>query len=332
MEDSSRVLQKIKQLTTGTGIYQHGKLDKSDPIFGYALEDQARALIIAHEFGAKDLEEIYLSFIIRARNKDVFLNQYYYEDGRGFIEDTTPLTVLDRQETYGIALWALFSTNNFQNNKIKFLTDQICANTRLWVSPRAIAFALLGFSHLPISLPEQELVEKMCSLYRQVATKDWQWFENYLVYANAILPWAMWEIAISRKGEQTREIAEKSTRFLLETCQVNGIPCPIGNNNWYTKGGERAIYDQQPIDPAYMVCCLEKAFEATGNKYYLDWAEKWWKWFFGNNLNKTPVVTNDFSCYDGLSKEGLNKNQGAESNICFLLAYLAAKRLGIADL
>ncbi len=119
MENTLPPLDKIRQLTSKVGIYQHGALDQPTPVFGYALEDQARALIIAHEFGAKDLEEIYLNFIIRGRSKDVFLNQYYYEDKRGFIEDITPLTVLDRQEAYGITLWALFSTNNFQNEKIK---------------------------------------------------------------------------------------------------------------------------------------------------------------------------------------------------------------------
>ena len=38
-------LKKIKLLTTNTGIYQHGKLNKPNPEFGYAIEDQARALI-----------------------------------------------------------------------------------------------------------------------------------------------------------------------------------------------------------------------------------------------------------------------------------------------
>lgn len=327
---NSSLLQKIKQLTTGVGIYQHGKLAQPDPSFGYALEDQARALIVAHQFREKDLEKIYLNFIIKARNKDTFLNQYYYEDKRGFVEDITPLTVLDRQEAYGITLWALFSTNNFQDKEMKPLVDQVCANAHLWVSPRAIAAALLGLSSLSIQNSlEKELVEKMHSLYSKVATGSWQWFENYLTYANAILPWACWEISLSRKDKEMEKIAVLTTNFLIDACQTKGVPTPIGNQGWYKKGGEKALFEQQPIDVAYMVCCLEKAFLATKNQFYLDWAKKWWKWFWGNNINKIPLIDNKYGCYDGLTKEGVNLNQGAESNICFLMANLVAKRLNL---
>ncbi len=320
-------LFKIRQLTSEIGIYQFGNGEVPDPRHGFALEDQARALIVAHQLGAQDLEKIYLDFIIKARNKDTILNQYYYDDKRGFVEDITPLTVLDRQEAYGITLWALFSTNNFQNNEIKFLTDQICANARLWVSPRAIATALLGLCHLRQSHLEEELIEKIVQLYRKVAIGDWQWFENYLTYANAILPWACWEIYLSRKDKEAGEIAETTTKFLINTCQINEIPVPIGNKDWYKKGREKSVFDQQPIDAAYTVCCLEKAYLATKDKYYLDWAKKWWDWFFGNNIKNAKMVTDSFSCYDGLTKEGPNKNQGAESNICFIMAFLAAQRM-----
>jgi len=325
---NSSLLQKIKQLTTDVGIYQHDTRGQPDPSFGYALEDQARALIIAHEFGDKDLEEIYFNFIIKAQNKNTFLNQYYYEDQRGFVNDITPSTVLDRQEAYGITLWALLSTNYFQDKKIKTLVDQVCVNARLWVSPRAIAAALLGLVSLPTpSSLEKELAEKMRYFYEQTATQNWQWFENYLTYANAILPWALWETILKRNNNSLLPIAEKSTNFLIENCQIDGIPSPVGSQGWYSKGGKKPLFDQQPIEAAYMVCCLEKAYLSTKDQFYLKWAEKWWKWFWGNNINKIPLIDKNNACYDSLNKEGTSLNQGAESNICFLMASLAAKRL-----
>lgn len=330
MKNTPLLLKKLRQLTTKTGIYQHGKLKEPDPTFGYALEDQARALIVAHEFGAKDLEEIYLNFIIKAQNKNTFLNQYYYEDQRGFVEDITPTTVLDRQEAYGITLWALLSTNDFQNEEIKVSFDQICTNAYSWISPRAIAAALIGLASLSSQNSlEKGLVEKLKSFYKSVAIEDWQWFENYLTYANAILPWACWEISLSRNDKDIERIAEATTKFLIETCQVQGVPAPIGNQNWYKKGEKKALFDQQPIDAAYMVCCLEKAYLYTKDQFYLNWAEKWWKWFWGNNINKISLIDKDYACHDSLNKEGINLNQGAESNICFLMAGLAAKRLGM---
>ena len=99
---------------------------------------------------------------------------------------------------------------------------------------------------------------------------------------------------------------------------------------WYTRDSNKALFDQQPIDSGYMVCCLEKAYYATKDKTYLYWAEKWYRWFLSNNINNTSLIDENFACYDALTPEGVNLNQGAESNICFLMAYLAAKRLGFS--
>jgi len=80
-----------------------------------------------------------------------------------------------------------------------------------------------------------------------------------------------------------------------------------------------------------MVCCLEKAYYSTDDKKYLILAKEWYNWFFGNNIKKLPVVdiNDSVSCYDSLTQEGLNFNLGAESNICFVMANLAANRLKI---
>ena len=40
------------------------------------------------------------------------------------------------------------------------------------------------------------------------------------------------------------------------------------------------------------------------------------------------MLDENWACYDALTPHGVNLNQGAESNICFLMAYLAAKRMG----
>jgi len=328
MKNDFSPLSKIKQLTTSLGIYQHGRLNSPDPKFGYALEDQARALIVAHEFRDRGLEKIYLKFIIRAKKPNGLLYHYYYEDGRGFEEDRFSSMATSRQEAYGTTLWALIVTNNYKNEQTEGIVGTLKEQARLWTSLRAIAAALIGLTHLPAqTLLENELIQKLHSSFRQTATNEWVWFENYLVYANAILPWAIWEVGIKRKDTFSLEVAEKSTRFLLNTCQINSIPAPIGNREWFKRDGKKATYDQQPIDAAYMVCCLEKAFLATKNNLYFEWAKKWWQWFWGNNLQRVALVENNWACFDALTHEGPNLNQGAEANICFLMAYLAAKRL-----
>lgn len=321
-------LFKIRQLTSEIGIYQFGNGEVPDPRHGFALEDQARALIVTHKFNEERLENIYVNFILASFRKDGYFNQFYYEDSRGFVEDPTPITVEDKEEAYGATLWALLSTNHCELDKIKPLISQLKKLAENFSYPRAIANSLLGLCSLPEATDlENELIDRLLEYYRKTITPDWHWFENHLTYANAILPWACWEIFLKRNNSEAKKVAEEATNFLIEQCQINGIPSPIGNKNWFKKDGNKAIFDQQPIDVAYMICCLEKAFEATKNVFYLDWAKKWWGWFLGENIKKTSLITSKYACYDSLTPNGVNLNQGAESNICFIMAFLAAQRM-----
>ena len=233
------------------------------------------------------------------------------------------------KEAYGITLWSLLATKNNKDDDIKKIIKNLIKDAHNWTSPRAISAALLGLLNLDYQCSlENELKVKLHNFYFETHSDNWIWFENYLVYANAIIPWALWEIYLKRKCKTSFEIAKKTTEFLINNCQENNIPSPIGNKGWYLRGSNKALFDQQPIDPGYMVCCLEKAYYATKDNIYLDWAEKWYKWFWGNNIKNISLIDKNFACYDALTPEGVNLNQGAESNICFLMAYLAAKRLG----
>lgn len=324
-------LKKIRLMTSSVGIYQHGKLNKPNPAFGYAIEDQARALIVAHEFQDKNLSNIYLNFILKAQRKDGLLYHFYYDNnGTGSFKDKENNAKTNVKEAYGLTLWSLLKIKNKQDGDINKVILNLIKDARSWTSPRAMSAALLGLLNLdcPESL-ENELKLKLHNFYFETCSDNWAWFENYLVYANAIIPWALWEIYLKRKCKTSFEIAKKTTEFLIKNCQENGIPSPIGNRGWYRKDNTKALFDQQPIDAAYMVCCLEKAYRATGDNFYLNWADKWFRWFYGNNINNTSLIDKNLACYDGLEQEGVNLNQGAESNICFLMAYLAAKRLGI---
>lgn len=324
-------------MTSDIGIYQHGKLNKPNPEFGYAIEDQARALIVVSEFKDEKLQNIYLNFIKNAQRKDGLLHHFYFynnsksfTNGKGLFKSKEYNSKSNVKEAYGLTLWSLLTTNISKDSKLKKIIKNLIKDSHSWTSPRAISSALLGLINLDHqdSL-ENELKTKLHNFYFSSYSDNWDWFEDYLVYANAIIPWTLWEIYLKRKCNKSFTIAKKTTEFLIKNCQENNVPSPIGNNGWYLRGKNKALFDQQPIDAGYMVCCLEKAYYATKDSFYLNWAEKWYKWFWGNNIKNVILIDKDFACYDGLNPEGVNLNQGAESNICFLLAYLAARRLGI---
>ena len=330
-------LKKLRSITSDIGVYQHGKLNKPNPEFGYAIEDQARALIVVNGFKDKKLQKIYLNFIRSARRQDGLLYHFYFyndstdlTNGGGVFKSEEYNSKSNIKEAYGLTLWSLLATNINRDNDLKDIIKKLIEDSHNWTSPRAVSSALLGLTNLDHedSL-ENKIKTKLFNHYLDSRSDDWEWFENYLVYANAIIPWALWEVYLKRKCKTSFEIAKKTTDFLIANCQENNFPAPIGCNGWYIRGKNKALFDQQPIDAGYMVCCLEKAYCATKDSFYLTWAKKWYKWFWGYNIKDTSLIDENFACYDGLSPEGVNLNQGAESNICFLMAYLAARRLGI---
>jgi len=102
----------------------------------------------------------------------------------------------------------------------------------------------------------------------------------------------------------------------------------IGCNGWYPKGGEKARFDQQPIDAAVMVRMFRAAFDATDDASYLDLKRKAFNWFLGENDGHAALF--DFAskgCFDGLMADGVNANQGAESLISYTMAHLSIEEL-----
>lgn len=327
--ESKDPLLKIKQLTTSLGIYQFGAKDKPDPLFGYALDDQARALIVAHGFNNTELKNIYKNYIIKSKRADGLLYQFMDKDGN-FTDNGSEKDTKSSQDAYGETIWAILKTNSEANPEIKIILDNLLSYAKNWRSLRPISYALLGLTNLlQPTILEQNFTQILIESFNSNSGQSWQWFEKQLTYANPVIPWALWKIFIARKDEAAKKVADETTRFLIETCNINGIPFPVGNKGWYEKNQGKEIYDQQPIDASYMVCCLEKAYQVTNDRYYFEWAKKWWGWFWGNNTQKIPLIDDNFVCYDGLMPHGVNLNQSAESNICFLMAYLSAKRMAL---
>jgi len=124
------------------------------------------------------------------------------------------------------------------------------------------------------------------------------------------------------------DAAEESMDFLLETQIVNGVFVPIGNDGWFKRGGKRALHDQQPLEASGMVEAAIDAYYATGDSAYLKVADSVFGWFLGKNTeNATLYNPETGGCYDGLCRNSINLNQGAESSVSYLLARLKLEEL-----
>ncbi|MCM8818502.1 MAG: glycosyl transferase, partial [Candidatus Omnitrophica bacterium] len=169
----------------------------------------------------------------------------------------------------------------------------------------------------------KKLADKMVENYLSASDENWKWFENIITYENAKLPLGLFYAYEIIEDEKYFRIGIEALNFLIDLTIIENRFIPIGNNGWYVKNGKRAYYDQQPIETSCMIEALKKAEKLTGNEKYGNLALIVFDWFLGRNTKGEMLydpVTG--GCYDGLTKSGPNRNQGAESTIAYLLARL----------
>ncbi|MFH1225931.1 MAG: hypothetical protein V1684_01425, partial [bacterium] len=202
-------------------------------------------------------------------------------------------------------------------------------------SPRAVAFAIIGLYFINKNKPDEQTVnslknfaDHLCELYQNQAMAEWQWFEPYLTYSNSKLSEALYYAYLATKNKKYLSLAETSLNFLMSIYFTNGSFTPIGQNGWYYKKGKRAYFDQQPEDAGSMVETLVVAYQATKKELYKTKAHRAFKWFLGHN-DLQQMMYNEITggCRDGLGKNSLNLNEGAESTIAYLLARLTLEKL-----
>ena len=339
-------IEGIKLFRDETGILQHSKFGIIDRRHGYSTDDNTRALIAAvrhhKRYGGKasvDLAKKYLEFLL-----------FMHVNGEGFHNllsyDKRYLDEVGTEDSIGHALWATGYTINSGVPRMlkqlsRLLFDESLPKARSFTSPRAIAFTLLGLCDYYKAFPEDPNLEKdirtfvnfLVDRYNDNAEKDWLWFEEYMTYANPRLPQAMIETGFQLEDDSLKSIGRESLDFLIETQFIDGVFQPIGTNGWYRKGKNRAYYDQQPIEASCMVeACITASRLFRVNLYRLR-AREAFEWFHGkNSLGLNLVDKDNFTCFDGLTPEGLNQNKGAESTISYLLAELSMRENGLVNL
>jgi hypothetical protein len=165
-------------------------------------------------------------------------------------------------------------------------------------------------------------------LFENNATDDWPWIENIVTYANAKLSHAL---LLSGQWMQRGDMVEmglRSLEWLKEIQFKDGHFSPIGNDGWFTKKGNRAMFDQQPIEAHAMIEACREAFNVTQEKKWNDIAVKCFRWFLGENDLKVSLYDpSTGGCRDGLTPDGANQNEGAESTLAWLLSLIELHQL-----
>jgi hypothetical protein len=205
-------------------------------------------------------------------------------------------------------------------------------------SPRAWAYALLGIQEYLHSFSGDRdaqkirsvLARRLLEMYESIRSPDWKWYEDVLAYGNARLPQAMLLVGAACSDDRMVSVGLETLDWLLKTqhCETNGHFVPIGSNGFYRKGGEKARFDQQPIEAAGAVSACLQAYRVTGDGHWRGEAKSAFNWFLGHNDLQLPVYDSATGgCRDGLHPDRANENQGAESTLSFLMALLEVRSL-----
>ncbi len=343
-EDTTEKFPKIKlnhlrNMTDEFGIIQFSKNAVPDKTSGYTLDDNARALIVAvlHDNlfktgSSSQLAEIYLNFLKNAQEEDGHFKNNHF-NANEFLDSYS-------EDSFGRAMWALgYTIEKSRNSGIIEIAKNIFSKsfnkTGHFRSPRANAYALIGLCHYYKTCPDEKVLKKiietadyLAELYERESANSWQWFEQYLTYSNAKLPESMFFAYEATKNEKYLEIGKKTLDFLSNLVFVEGQLSPIGQSGWYKRNGERAFFDQQPLDACSMTMAYLTAYNITHEKEYYGSAVLAFNWFLGKNHLK-QMIYNEITggCHDGLGKYSINLNQGAESTISYLMARLFLEEL-----
>ena len=322
-------LSHLKSLTDDVGIIQHTKFDIPDRKNGYALDDQARALIATILLGENRLAHIYLSFLYHSQTEDGLFSTFMDYDRKFSNINSTKLNV-GISDAFALSFWALTvvkkqkkgsSLDDLASTMLEKTLDHLLQNDSL----RILAYTILGLS----TLKDKGRLEKACKLiidkyWNNNATINWRWYEDRLTYANGVVPYSLIKANEILKNPEIEEIIIDSSNFLEKESRIGNYLAPIGTFGWYIRGENKALFDQQCIDVAFMVLMNNALFQMTKDKKYKKLAEMWFKWFTGNNVHEMNLYEEKTGrVYDGLTYKSVNKNTGAESIVVYLLATLS---------
>jgi len=329
-------LGHIRRLTDDTGIVQHAKYGIPNLKEGYCLDDNARALIMAlmafEQYKSKealDLLPIYLSYIQYMQKEDGNFRNFL-SFNRNYLDE------VGSEDSFGRTIWSLGYLINFApNNSYKeFATELFLKSVPHFGQLehlRGIANTMIGVNHYlkanghhtSVVAELNQLATPLIEAYKNNKDENWNWFEQKMTYDNALLPLALlchYEIS---GDKQSLDIALESLEFLTEKTLSFGFLNPVGNDGWLEKNQPMALYDQQAIETMAMVLVYFKAYEVTKDEKYMRNLYQSYQWFLGENSLNLPLYDHETKgCADGLQNFSVNRNQGAESTLAYLISHL----------
>ncbi len=338
-------LDHLLTMSDHSGIFQHAIYNVPNFHEGYCTDDNARAFIFTVLLAelrppTPELERLAsgsLAFLWYAFDGNTCRFRNFMSYSRQWLE------LHGSEDSHARALWAVAtalgrSPNAGHRNLCALLFQRGLPPVARFSSPRAWAFTLIAIHEYLRTLSGDRVVAQMretlttllVGLYRANATPDWSWFERIATYDNAKLSHALILSGYWTSQGETLAIGLDSLRWLLEAQTApDGHFAPIGCHGFWPHGGEKARFDQQPLEAHAMISACLEAFSVTRDPFWRVAARRCFDWFLGRNDLGQPLYDESTGgCRDALLQDHLNQNQGAESSLAYALSWVELRRAG----
>ena len=319
-------------MTDERGTFEHALFSEPRPEHGYCTDDMARVLVVAtrerdHVVPMRNLAMISLRFLHQAldsqgkcRNR---MNQ------AGVWEDPPAL-----DDCWGRTIWGLgTAASRSDDDEIRLVSLQELHRGMRQRSPwpRAMAFAALGATELLSVRPDDMLARSLLSdaadsIMGPSQHAGWPWPEPRLTYANATLPEAMIAAGATLERPVILRRGLELLEWLLERETRDGhlSVTPVGGSGPEDRSPG---FDQQPIEVAALADACARAYAVGDDQQWRDGITAAANWFLGDNDAEAVMWDPDTGGgFDGLERDGANRNQGTESTLAFLSTIQHARK------
>jgi hypothetical protein len=323
----------LARLSDDTGLFEHARNATVRREHGYCVDDVARGLLVVSRERqptavVTGLAERYLAFLTHALAPDGRCRNRMGHDRRWTDEPSTG-------DWWGRAVWGLGTAATLSS--VPWIrieareAFEIAARQRSSWS-RAMAFAGLGAAAVLRADPHSSTAADLLADAATVigvpgSDPEWVWPERELTYANPALA----EVLIAAGDLLGDEpLLADGLRMLSWLCRMQEhqghlSTVPVGG---WRPGIPKHRHDQQAIETAATADACATAAAVTGDDRWDGPLFQAIAWFLGDN--DTSVVMFDPQTgggYDGLTPDGPNVNQGAESTLALLATLQHARQL-----
>ncbi|MHB1598330.1 MAG: glycosyltransferase [Acidimicrobiales bacterium] len=316
--------EHVLRMSDDVGIFEHASGSTPERHHGYCVDDVARALVVVEREprptqALLEVADRYLDFVVSAQGPDGRCRNRLGLDRRWHDEPGV-------EDCWGRALWALGTAAARGRDEVQ--RDRAAARFALGASRRSphlrsMVFAALGAAEVLAAAPGDKVARALLAaavraVGRPVRDAAWPWPEPRLAYANAALA----EVLVAA-GELLGDVRALDDGlhllgWLLEVQTRDGHLSVVPVGGW-ARGEERRCFDQQPIEVAALADACARAWRVAGDDRFSRGVDLAVGWFLGENDTTCALLDpSTGGGFDGLTPDGCNANQGAESTLAMV--------------